>query len=93
VLLFGGHNLQLQLGPHGALTTPPATVLRQRDADGADGEQQLLLALPEATPYGLLWVEVQQGGLLSEAQPVLLLDDEDVAAELATLATEMQCSR
>ena len=54
-------------------------------------QQQLLLSIGGSPPYGLLWVEVQKGALLSEAQPVLVLDDLQMAAEVALLEQDM-CS-
>jgi hypothetical protein len=54
-------------------------------------QQHLLLSVEASIPYGLMWVELERGGLLSEAQPVLVLNDQHMAAEVAQLERDM-CS-
>ena len=45
------------------------------------------MLLPKGLDPGVLWMEVESRGLLSEAVPVLLCDDEDVAEEINSLCS------
>lgn len=44
------------------------------------------LPIPAGAPDGLLWLEAETDGILSEAVPLVLTRDADVAAEVAGLA-------
>ena len=93
--LFGGNSLALGQDQAGDVRTPSLEQLHPLPAGGEKdgGYQQVLMSVRGVGPYGLLWVEVQRGLLLSEAHPVLVVDDAQVAGEVATLASDQACCR